>query len=331
MAHCGRPGLGNGVIDALVGALRDLGAGRLVGRVGPAICGAATRCRPSCTTRSPRACRPRRRRRGGARPASTSVAARSPSSQRLGVAAERLGGCTYEDPTSYSYRRDGVTGRHAGIAWRPRSYPMIMDGDRADGAELAANLEARTGPDRERPAPIAGRDPDEITLVVVTKTFPAERRPAARRASASPTSGENRDQEAAPKAAACADLDAALALRRPAADATRSARSRRTPTSCTPSTARGSSPRSTRPSATSTGRDPLDVLVQVDLDGEPGRGGVAPAEARVDRAIRSREAEHLTLRRGDGGRAARRRPGSGVRRAGRHRRAASAPTTRPRR
>ena len=27
-------------------------------------------------------------------------------------------GCTYEDPTAYSYRRDVVTGRLAGIAWR---------------------------------------------------------------------------------------------------------------------------------------------------------------------------------------------------------------------
>jgi hypothetical protein len=37
---------------------------------------------------------------------------------RLGVVAERLGGCTYEDPATYSYRRDGVTGRLAGLAWR---------------------------------------------------------------------------------------------------------------------------------------------------------------------------------------------------------------------
>jgi YfiH family protein len=118
VAHCGRPGLGNGVLDSLVAAMRDLGARSLVGRVGPAICG---RC-----YEVPQALH-------------DEVAARVPASSartrwgtpgldvgggalaelgRLGVVAERLGGCTYEDPNAYSYRRDGVTGRLGGIAWR---------------------------------------------------------------------------------------------------------------------------------------------------------------------------------------------------------------------
>ncbi len=34
---------------------------------------------------------------------------------RRGVAAEIVGGCTFEDPHLYSYRRDAVTGRQAGV------------------------------------------------------------------------------------------------------------------------------------------------------------------------------------------------------------------------
>jgi pyridoxal phosphate enzyme (YggS family) len=51
----------------------------------------------------------------------------------------------------------------------------------------------------------AGRDPGELTLVVVTKTYPAE--DVRRLADLGVTDiGENRDQEAAAKHAACADL-----------------------------------------------------------------------------------------------------------------------------
>src|SRR3954454_6806802 len=71
--------------------------------------------------------------------------------------------------------------------------------------DLAANLVAV----RERIAEAcdaAGRSPDEITLVAVTKTFPAtDVRLLAELGLADVA--ENRDQEAAPKAAECRDLD----------------------------------------------------------------------------------------------------------------------------
>ena len=73
---------------------------------------------------------------------------------------------------------------------------------RAD--ELAANLRAV----RERLAAAcaqAGRDPGEVTLVAVTKTYPAE--DVVRLAGLGVADiGENRDQEAAPKAAEVGDL-----------------------------------------------------------------------------------------------------------------------------
>jgi PLP dependent protein len=79
----------------------------------------------------------------------------------------------------------------------------VTDPDRRE--ELAGRL-ARV---RERIAAacrIAGRDPGDVTLVAVTKTFPAS---DVRLLSGLGVRdfGENRDAEAAPKVAQCADLD----------------------------------------------------------------------------------------------------------------------------
>ena len=75
-----------------------------------------------------------------------------------------------------------------------------MNDPRTD--ELAANLaEVRARIDAA--CAVAGRDPSEVTLIVVTKTWPSE--DVARLAALGVRDvGENRDQEAAPKAAATA-------------------------------------------------------------------------------------------------------------------------------
>src|SRR5499427_7657035 len=54
-----------------------------------------------------------------------------------------------------------------------------------------------------------GRDPGEVTLVAVTKTFPASDVRLLYELGVHDV-GENRDQEAAPKAAECADLSPGL-------------------------------------------------------------------------------------------------------------------------
>ena len=51
----------------------------------------------------------------------------------------------------------------------------------------------------------AGRSPGEVTLIAITKTFPASDVRVLSSLGVRDV-GENRDQEAAPKAAACADL-----------------------------------------------------------------------------------------------------------------------------
>ena len=55
-------------------------------------------------------------------------------------------------------------------------------------------------------ADVVGRDPDSVTLIVVSKTWPAD--DVRRLADLGVTDvAENRDQEAVPKVQACADLD----------------------------------------------------------------------------------------------------------------------------
>jgi len=72
-------------------------------------------------------------------------------------------------------------------------------------AELAANLDEVRGRVSAACA-AAGRDPASVTLIAVTKTWPAH--DVRLLSSLGITDiGENRDAEAAPKAAVCADLD----------------------------------------------------------------------------------------------------------------------------
>ncbi|HYN76157.1 MAG TPA: YggS family pyridoxal phosphate-dependent enzyme [Candidatus Limnocylindria bacterium] len=71
--------------------------------------------------------------------------------------------------------------------------------------ELATNL-ARVREELAEAAVKAGREPSSVTLVAVTKTWPAaDVRRLAELGVADV--GENRDQEAAPKASACRDVD----------------------------------------------------------------------------------------------------------------------------
>jgi pyridoxal phosphate enzyme (YggS family) len=77
--------------------------------------------------------------------------------------------------------------------------------DLARRDELAANLDA-VRRRIEAAATAAGRDPDEVTLVAVTKFFPASDVRLLAELGVTDV-GENRHQEAQDKAAACADLD----------------------------------------------------------------------------------------------------------------------------
>jgi len=117
--HCGRPGLLAGAVDAIVGAMRENGAQQIRAAVGPTVCGSCyevpAEMAAAVVVVVPAAFS--RARSGGA-----GLDVRAGVIDQLrhaGVRVARLvGGCTREDPTTFSYRRDKVTGRMGALIWR---------------------------------------------------------------------------------------------------------------------------------------------------------------------------------------------------------------------
>lgn len=117
VVHAGRPGTAAGVIPAAVERMRDLGAGNLGAWIGPSICGncyevpGALRAEVAAVV--PAAwCRTTQGTPGLDLPAGvrSQLAA-------AGVAVEYSAGCTREDGSLFSYRRNNTTGRFAGLVW----------------------------------------------------------------------------------------------------------------------------------------------------------------------------------------------------------------------
>lgn len=158
--------------------------------------------------------------------------------------------------------------------------------------ELAEGL-ARTRERIAAAAEAAGRTPEEITLVVVTKFFPESDVRLLADLGVRDV-GENRHQEAQAKAAACADLDlrwhfiGSLQSNKAAAVASYA--------DVVASVDRPKLLSGLSRGAAERGVD-LDVLVQVSLDQPPQaqRGGVAPDSA-LELADRIAAAESLRLR-----------------------------------
>jgi YfiH family protein len=117
VAHAGRPGVAAEVVPAAVARLRELGADSISAWVGPSVCGrcyevpedlradvAAAVPATWCTTST------------GAPGLDLPAGVRS-QLEAAGVAIKYSGGCTLEDDTLFSYRRDSHTGRFAGLVW----------------------------------------------------------------------------------------------------------------------------------------------------------------------------------------------------------------------
>jgi PLP dependent protein len=141
-------------------------------------------------------------------------------------------------------------------------------------AEIAARLKAVLGR-IEDACNAAGRDPGEVTLVAVTKTFPASDVRLLYELGVRDV-GENRDQEAAPKAAACAGL-AGLRWHFVGQLQTNKAGSVARYASVVHSVDRVRLARVLGKQARAAGRE-LTCLVQVSLDGDPQRGGALLAD-----------------------------------------------------
>jgi PLP dependent protein len=117
---------------------------------------------------------------------------------------------------------------------------------------------------------VAGRDPAEVTLVVVTKTYPASDVRLLAGLGVREV-GESRDQEAAPKAGACADLD--LSWHFIGRLQSNKARSVGRYAAAVHSIDRSSLVTALDRAALEAGRT-VRCFIQVSLDGDPGRGGV---------------------------------------------------------
>lgn len=139
--------------------------------------------------------------------------------------------------------------------------------------ELATNLQA-VRERIERACEAAGRSAAGITLVAVTKTWPASDVRLLAELGMQDI-GENRDQEARAKVRECADLD--LTWHFVGQLQTNKCRSVASYASVVHSVDRLELVRGLSAAAGARGR-PLTVLVQVALDDTPGRGGAAPAD-----------------------------------------------------
>jgi pyridoxal phosphate enzyme (YggS family) len=162
-------------------------------------------------------------------------------------------------------------------------------------AEIAANL-ARVEGRIAAACAAAGRDRAELTLVAVTKTFPAE--DVGHLAALGVRDvGENRDQEAAPKVAACRATGLAGLVWHFVGQLQRNkAGSVATYADVVHSVDRARLVAALDRAAGSAGRS-LTALVQVDLRDDPaddGRGGAAPADV-AELAAAVAAAERLTL------------------------------------
>ncbi|BCW70547.1 polyphenol oxidase family protein [Arthrobacter sp. NicSoilB8] len=128
VVHAGRPGVAAGVVPAAVSRLRELGAENIGAWVGPSVCGgcyevpdglradvAAAVPATWCTTST------------GTPGLDLPAGVRS-QLEAEGVSVEYSGGCTLEDDTLFSYRRNGQTGRFAGLVWM-----HATDGTRGHG------------------------------------------------------------------------------------------------------------------------------------------------------------------------------------------------------
>lgn len=128
VVHAGRPGVAAEVVPAAVARLRELGADSISAWVGPSVCGrcyevpedlrvdvAAAVPATWCTTST------------GAPGLDLPAGVRS-QLEAAGVAVEYSGGCTLEDDTLFSYRRDSRTGRFAGLVWTNGAHGITAHG-----------------------------------------------------------------------------------------------------------------------------------------------------------------------------------------------------------
>jgi len=113
--HAGRPGMTGRIVDVAVARMRELGAASIAAVVGPSVCG---RCYevPQQLRDEAAAVSPESATVSWTGTPAVDVAAGVVAQLRANdVAVQWIPGCAREDQRLYSYRRDGRTGRFAGV------------------------------------------------------------------------------------------------------------------------------------------------------------------------------------------------------------------------
>jgi polyphenol oxidase len=147
VAHAGREGMAAGVVPALVAAMTDAGGSpaRMRALTGPAICGGCYEVPEDMQDRVS-AIVPAARCTTTAGTAGLDIAAgvrAQLATAGVGVITAD-GRCTRESPELYSHRRDGLTGRFAGLIWL---VPTVQAATVHAATVQAAAVRASTGPD----------------------------------------------------------------------------------------------------------------------------------------------------------------------------------------
>lgn len=118
--HAGRAGLAAGVLQEALAGMASLGASaaRTTAVVGPAACGRCYELPEALADEVGAAVPGSRSTTRSGTPAVDLTAGALRLLHDAGVRASSVGGCTLEQPDRlFSYRRDGRTGRHAGVVW----------------------------------------------------------------------------------------------------------------------------------------------------------------------------------------------------------------------
>lgn len=119
-AHAGRRGVQTGVVAATVEAMRSLGARpeQCSALVGPAVCAGCYEVPIEMAAEVGAGLPAARATSSSGTPALDLPGAVAAQLRAEGIAEVVVDGtCTAEDPSLYSYRRDGVTGRLGGLVW----------------------------------------------------------------------------------------------------------------------------------------------------------------------------------------------------------------------
>jgi YfiH family protein len=113
--HVGRKGLMNGIARKTINAMRDLGAEVIHSYIGPNICGKCYEVGEDIF-KEVAAKYPAADSSGRTGKATLDLVAGLKSDLKDTVLLD-LSSCVLEDKNTFSYRRDGVTGRQAGVIW----------------------------------------------------------------------------------------------------------------------------------------------------------------------------------------------------------------------